>query len=296
MKLLPKTSAKPALTIIELIVAMSIFAVLATMGIMVLSQVSKISRQVEMEEYLYTETQAVLERISKTIQSSAIDYEEYYNQNIELGDYGENYGSYHAQFFDGVNEMGLNPATGDDKEANAFCAGDPTCSTIYSYHLVNELYLINGSGTERTYFAIEDDADGNQSIAVIEMQGSDTDEDGLIDAWVCSDGYTCDGTEILDDVSLGFLPNPVDLTDGDRYDTNFVPLTPSSINISEFYFYLSPIEDPFKGFAEDSEDVIESVQVQPKVTIIIIAEYIADNVLGSTAPNIQVQTTIGTGV
>ncbi|MBT5016406.1 type II secretion system protein [Candidatus Peregrinibacteria bacterium] len=303
MKHLPKNSKKPALTIIELIVAMSLFAILATMGVILLSNVSKMSREAEMEEYLFTETQAVIERISKTIQDSAIDYEEYNSRLLEQtidpsidsyagnSTYGDNYGSYHAKFFSGTSEIGINPSSASetDAEANAFCGGTLTCSDTIDYHETTELYLIDKTGTERTFFVTEDDSDGNKAIAMVIMEGTDTDANGLIDTWACATEpiFTCTGVDNH--------PLATDRNDLNRDNDDFVPLTPSNINIEELYFYISPLEDPYKGFAEDSSAVIESVQVQPKVTIMIKATYVADNVLGET-PEVTLQTTIGTGV
>lgn len=306
MKRLPQ---KPSFTLIEVIVAMTVFIMLATSGIMLLTQVSKMSHEVEMREVLYTETQAALEKMSRIIQDSAIDYEEYNSRILEQGisdpfgdpfggsaTYGDNYGEYHSNFFDATgNEVGINPAGGIDDTANAMCEGWASCSDNPTYYSVGELYLIDGSGTERTYFVLEGDGTEN-AISMIKMIGTDEidsggspGQNGLIDTWVCADNYTCNGTDSH--------PEPEDRTDG-RDSENFVPITPSNINIDELHFYIAPIEDPFKAFAEDqhgtsSTKTFESVQIQPKVIITIVASYV-DN--GITGPSITLQTTVGTGV
>ena len=69
----------------------------------------------------------------------------------------------------------------------------------------------------------------------------------------------------------------------------------------------TPLEDPFKGFAE-STTTFESVQLHPRVTIVLRAHYQvfnsdgtpidfsdAGNLLGE-APTITLQTTVDTGV
>ncbi len=291
MQLLPK---KPAMTIIEVIIAMTVFVILATSGIMLLGEVSKISQEVEMREYLYTEMQAVLERMSKTIQDSAIDYEEYYSWTTGATTYAESYGDYHAAFFNGSLETGKNPYDGSDSplHANALCNdGTPTCSSNLLFHQVEALYLIDGSGTERTFFVKEKDTDAD-AIAMVEMQGYDNQTvDGLIDAWECTSIYTCSATHGV----TGYdVPNVNDLLETDGRDNDdFVPITPTNISIDELYFYLSPIEDPYKAFAEDDSAIFESVQVQPKVTIVVTASYIT---AGMDGPSITLQTTIGTGV
>lgn len=306
MKRLP---LKPSFTLIEVIVAMTVFIMLATSGIMMLSQVSKMSHEVKMREYLYTETEAGLEKMSRIIQDSAIDYEEYNSRVLEQGvsnpfddpfggtaTYGDNYGAYHAKFFDATgNEVGINPTNNSDGTANAMCEGLANCSYNLIYYSVGELYLIDGFGTERTYFVLEGDGTEN-AISMLKMVGTDEldsdgliGQNGLIDTWVCATDYTCTGTDSH--------PSSDDRTDG-RDNNNFVPITPSNINIEELHFYLAPIEDPFKAFAEDqhgnnSTRTFEHVQIQPKVTITIVASYVDE---GITGPSITLQTSVGTGV
>ncbi len=295
---------------------MTVFVMLATTGIMLLSEVAKISREVEMKEYLYTEVQATMEKMSRIIQDSAIDYEEYYSRIIvQSGDisgepfgdsstYGDYYGFYHAQFFDGTgNETGINPAGGTDNTANAMCEGTPNCSDNTTLHEVTELYLIDGSGTEKTLFVLEqDDIDGNSGLAMLKMDGykHDQDSDGFIDAWVCASDYDCTGEEILDPDTGGIIgshPDPNDRID-DRDSDNFIPITPSKLHIDELHFYLAPIEDPFKAFAEDqssasSTETMGHVQIHPNVIITIVASYVDNGIVG---PSMTTQTSISTGV
>ena len=104
----PQPPPKPgprAVSIVELIIAITIFLVLITTGLTLVGNVSKAAKKVEMAEYLTTESQILLERIARQIQNSAIDYEEYYSHDV-LGaaspttyTYGTNYGEYHKQFF-----------------------------------------------------------------------------------------------------------------------------------------------------------------------------------------------------
>ncbi len=293
MKSLPR-----AFTLIEVIIAMTIFATLATLGVVMLDDVAKIRQEVQMEEYLYTETQALMERLAQTIQASAIDYEEYFNQELALSygassnDYGENYGLYHEQFYSGSFDMGMNPATGSPNVANAQCSGSALCSRDAQYHTTSELYLINKTGDLRTYFAIEEGA-----LSTVELEGIDTDGDDLIDAWVCTSDFTCNGTVITDGGGnpIGTIPDPNDLTDGNHNDNNFTRISPSNVTIDTLSFFLSPIEDPFKGFDETDSSVFKSVQLHPRVTIGITTHYDTTQGIANT-PTSTTQTTIGTGV
>ncbi|EKD93897.1 MAG: hypothetical protein ACD_28C00034G0009 [uncultured bacterium] len=296
-------------TLIEVIIAMTLFMTLATFGVMMVSNVSKASKKVEMEEYVYTEGQALLERITRTIQTSGIDYEEYYSQHI-LGEtlYGLNYGSYHQEFFNPSTqfETGKNPYEGSGKtpdKANAVCS-DSDCSTKPEHHQFDTLFLLNRSGNLKTHFVLE-----NDTLAIVEMEGIDEDGNGIPELWRCTQDFACTMAHPNKSGDPTYtLPDPNDSTDGVRDNTNFVPLSGQNIAIDSFQVYVSPIEDPYKGYNETSPLVFESVQIQPKVTIVLQIHYkIMDNAgneikledtgdyIGST-PKITLQTTVGTGV
>lgn len=356
-------SAKPrAISIVELIIAMTIFLVIITTGLVLVSQVSKAAKKVEMQEYLSTEGQALLERIARDIQTNAIDYEEYYSHYVlnpppAPYTYGTNYGEYHKQFFhpgypspnsppppnaagpdggygayctdettpfDPDNptsctpltstfdfETGAHPytsTTGDPEDANAFCnSSSPSystaCSSTLTLHEVNELYLINKAGDRKLIFALENYSPSSpiNTLSIVEMDGIDNNEDGITDTWICAPEFTCSQPG-----GPNSRPSSTDLTNG--IDSNdFIPTSPSSLAIQWIKFYISPIEDPFKGYNEIGT-VFESVQQQPRVTIVMNAKYqLYDNnnipvEFSRTAdyigapPEITFQTTVGTGV
>ncbi len=89
------------------------------------------------------------------------------------------------------------------------------------------------------------------------------------------------------------VPNLSDLTDTEgstAYD--FMAFTPSAINVQDFYVIITPMEDPYRAFAE------EDVQVQPQVTLIMtvtLSEDYSGNLLGEV-PSLTLQRTISTGV
>lgn len=91
---------KPAFTLVEVIVAMSLFAVLAVMTVQVFINVIQISKKVEIQQYVFTEAEAAMEKILREISRGTIDYDEYYSHEV-LGetDYGQNYGAYKAVFY-----------------------------------------------------------------------------------------------------------------------------------------------------------------------------------------------------
>ncbi|MFA5842921.1 MAG: prepilin-type N-terminal cleavage/methylation domain-containing protein [Candidatus Gracilibacteria bacterium] len=341
-------SFRPSFTLIEITVAITLFAILATAGVVMVSNVSNAARKVEMEEYLYTEAQNLLEKIAREIQASGIDYEEYYSRNviqvsvdpITAKTFGENYGEYHKQFFNPGSDddygalcvggsisypdplgsgcspntstfdydTGMNPYNGslsNPDTANAFCEGSSDCSSENSYYKTNELFLINKSGTERTYFILHNGT--VPSINTVKLTGTDTDGNGLVDAWHCSDEYMC-----TFDSYGNQLPDPADLTKGNDDNEDFKSISPQTLYIDELTFYITPLEDPFKGYAESSTTsggTFESVQLQPRVTIVLKAHYQTFSADGITpidfseaghllgqAPTLTLQTTVGTGV
>lgn len=352
-------SSKPkAVSIVELVIAMTIFLVLITSGLTMVSQVSKAAKKVEMEEYLTTEGQALLEKIAREIQVSAIDYEEYYSRYVlNASTYGEYYGEYHKQFFnpgynystpsanpqegpetggygaycnDGITaypgpsttsaivpcypfldtfdfEVGAHPFTGDPSNsppnpetANALCEGaSSNCSTQLLLHEVDELYLINKAGNRKIIIAKENGGTLADAVSVVILSGTDTNGDSIYETWRCASRFTC---------TTDMRPVVTDLTNGDRTDNNFIAYSPKNLSIEWIKFYISPIEDPFKGYNEISTAVFQSVQQQPRVTIVMNAKYqLYDNAGNPVAftrtndyignpPEITLQTTVGTGV
>ncbi len=288
-------------TLIELIIAISVFAVLAIMTIQIFSNIAGVSRKVEVQEYVFSEAEAAMERIIREIQRSAIDYGEYYSMNV-LGSsyYGQNGGAYKATFYDpgsgGPLVLGLDGGDGIDgtdcgsdteyfftedcedfdagtydsdtgrhyysdseagfmEDANAFCesvGGD--CYDV-GYSLQDELYLISADGYEKVMFARE--LNGSEYvISSLSMYGSDVDGDAVYDYWGCATEDDCFDTirhYEYDWITYYDYPIPesdLDLQDGSIDDVDFLPMTPSDINIVDLHFYISPLEDPYMGFAE----------------------------------------------
>lgn len=304
-----------AVSLPETIIAITLFSIIAGISIQFLDQLGKGQKKTEMQEYVAEEAWRVLEELGGAIKTSVVDYEEYYSREVYQPLYsmptpytfGENYGAYHATFFHPSSgyDTGAHPYGGsgfDPEEANAFCPtaglGDPNCATDNDLHARDELFLINAEGTRRTYFVVE-----NNTLSKVELVGSDTDQDSLIDTWACAPEYTCTGAFS----STGTLPNPADLTDGVADDNNFVRLTPSNLFVENLTFFISPLEDPFKGFNETAA-AFESVQQQPVVTVVLEARYqlydgngdpipvTAVNQYMGPAAETQVQGTFSTGV
>lgn len=333
---------KKAFTLIEMMISVTLFAVVASVSTVVMSNILKSTKKIQAQVFLYTEAQALMDQLDQAVKRNAIDYEAYFARNVgyqgtvDTGWATPDYGDYQQTFIDpgtqgipnttegvysGVNGYGsacsspttdeypadcpdqipltasLDLDTGEhpypDKSStdgasgtysNAMCEGLSTCTGI-SYYDSNELILINGGGDRRTIFEKELYSSSNYGISKVEMDGTDTDGDGSVDNWVCPDEYDCTGT--------GNIPNVEDLTDTDLDSDDFQYITPEMLNITSFYVYVVPIEDPYRAFGEDSL----SVQIQPHVTIVFTATLSSDyGTLLGTTPTITLQRTISTGV
>ena len=212
---------------------------------------------------------------------------------------------------------GKNPFDGNvfgdkgSEVANAFCDknfannADPNCGSPNqtNHHLQKQLYLINPQGTEKTILALKEITSGSQNehaLALLRLTGEDEDNDGIREQWAscssdpqnpfcCSKDFSCpaglpsgSGTQGPLESTLSF--NPVDNYQG------FVPISPTRSDVIALDFFVAPLEDPRKAFAEDSVDI----QQQPHVTIMITVQP-ARSVLQNytdTVPQITLQTTL----
>lgn len=193
-------------------------------------------------------------------------------------------------------DMGTHPFTGisdwgyseDVASMNAFCEaydGSIDCTDL-AYSVTDELILINSRGDERTVFVLEqfDAGSSEYRLSKAKLVGTDTDGDGIVDHWECSSHYDACGRD---------GPDPADLTNTDSGDgADFMPISPSALNVESFVVLISPTEDPYRAFGE------EDAQIQAQVTLILTVTLSKDyggNFLGEL-PTITLQRTISTGV
>lgn len=282
-----KTSRKRkrGFTLIEIIIAMTLFAIIAALGTTFFIQVSRIYKRVTLQNELLNETEFVMERLRQTIGENTLDYEEYYNQaqNGPGAEYGYKYGSdtdYGAQFYDSTT--GRATGTGPDGiSIDSNCTTPDGNSTTTGYPQC-QLYLINAAGDHKIIFAREETGTDESTdatkyaIAIAEMDGTDESTvDGIPDTWTCSSDFTsCAGTP----------PSAAD----------FIPITPSNMTITSLTFYVSPLKDPRKAFAEKDAEVV----IQPHVTIVLTAQLTDEAALGTygITPEIQLETTVSSRV
>ncbi len=186
-------------------------------------------------------------------------------------------------------------------------------------HFQDALYLINANGDQKTLIGRElinesldgdpdTEADNEYALSLVRLQGEDRDSDNIRETWFCLSDFLCTlsvsdilGTPIQkpskDDLaSVDSSLGGVEIINGE----DFIPLTPSSINVTSLKFLIAPLEDPHKAFFEDyvTQDYI---YMQPVVTIILTVKPAYKEAVKlfrdpKTFPEITLQTTISARV
>lgn len=354
---------KKGFTLIEVLIAMSLFTVAVTIASTILVDIVKLEKKSDIQNAIYEDARILMQQIVNEIKAGTIDYEEYFSVNVVQNGadpkfYGINYGIYASRFYDpgrsldtgpdpisnpedlGVEcsvqkpapdtdeceviynlssdlNTGQNPFEGSGlagNEANAFChKGHVTCKA--DQNIVDELYLIDSSGTRKTIIAkklMKDSEVKNFSIAMVRMTGSDYDQNGIVDVFTCDEGYSCtehgNGGGKVDFKTLikypmattdaFFTQNKITLPTNSDLDkpftesSQFVPLSPSRSNVEQLKFIIRPLEDPYKAYAE------KDMQSHPSVTILLTLG-LSDNAkreYPGEFQSITIQTTVAAGV
>ena len=263
-------------TLLETLVAIFIFTTVITLSITLFTNAFSGSRRIEVSRMLYEETRIALERIVKEVRRGTIDYEEYWSRNQngenESGDnnYGKNYGEYSAEFFLGnlADPEATNLTAEEiDRYSENLGVGPDALDDYMQDETEGELYLITSNGSEKTIFRSEIIAGETESrLYMLKLNGADSDGDLITDLWSPASDYV-DGVEYV-----------------------FQKIQPDSIKITDLKFFISPLKDPRKAFAEFTDDV----QIQPHVTILLTTEpsYEKSRGIKGTTPSITLQTTI----
>lgn len=360
---------KKGFTLIEILIAASLFVVVTTMTTMILFDIINTEKRTNILSAVYDDARVVMEQIATMIHENAIDYDEYYSVNViqkandEIA-YGMYHGVYSGRFYDpgltydgaGVGSQGDNPenlgvecsditpplsiseckiiyksskdkntgknpyeGSGDEEDTgNAFCdgnvaapAGGSGCGNYETSEDHNgasavhdELFLLSPDGTKKTIIAKIDTVNGGTdfSIGILELIGMDSDQNGMVDLFTCATDYSCDSAQA--NIALYLVtplilnPFPADIPAGLSISTRsdksaFIPITPFRSTVSSLKFIISPVEDPYKAYAE------AEMQTHPAVTILLTMEPSADEKArypGQNPPPIYIQRTVTAGV
>ena len=295
-------------TLIEALVAGSVFVIVMGMVGGILFNAFSTDRKATVSKNLYEETRIALERVAKEVRKGTIDYEEYWSWYRQPGGstgYGKNYGYYGLQFYRladfptqtpstpgtrsrsddntglsaGLSAIGNAKDSGYGRCAASLIPSVPTGTDPNNFEQC-ELYIISADGKEKTIFRVSKDmtvTPNEYRLTMLKLTGYDygadhvaardaadaTDGDGQIDTFV---------------------------SEGDYAGDKFLSIQPDTINIKRLSFFVAPLDDPRKAFANFSNDV----QIQPHVTIVISAEPSKkqQSALRGSIPQVTLQTTI----
>ncbi len=77
--------------------------------------ISRTNKKIEIQEYVFTEASAALEKMLREVSRSTVDYSEYYSMQVLGGTnyYGQNYGIYGALFYDPGTDGGPHDVSWD---------------------------------------------------------------------------------------------------------------------------------------------------------------------------------------
>jgi prepilin-type N-terminal cleavage/methylation domain-containing protein len=285
MQMIKKIFSRKGYTLIEILVAMSLFGTIMIIVGTSMANLYKIQRRQKALDSLYEESRFLAERVVKHIRNNTIDYSEYYLQARSLASrYGESPNDYENRFYSYVDAGGgtfkryLNMGffnTGADVSVANDNAADNALVDNYEQ---DELYLISGDGKTKTILkrmknGIDDDESGGaddgsvndtglEYIFMGKMVTDDLDSDGVYDTWVAHPDYKTTDSQ----VDCAAAPYKIWLNLGaNSHCMRFYSITPPLMEVKNLKFYISPLEDPRKAFAEDSKDI----QIQPHVTIVL---------------------------
>ncbi len=200
---------------------------------------------------------------------------------------------------------GRHPYDDDPAKGNAFC-GPPAggCGGDLSvYHKQDNLYLINEAGDKKTVLAletVEKTVDSNtfdeKTLSLVWLYGSDTDRNDVVDEWTVGPEFIGTGGAPITDAGLIADIDPADKNSPSEIYENFIPISPLRTNIVDLKFYITPLEDPYKAFAET--DPLTETLIQPRVTVVLTVQPSVTETQDYLGPVPQktLQTTIYSGV
>ncbi len=203
------------------------------------------------------------------------------------------------------------PYNGSGEASNAFCEeGEGNyCGAVEQNRVkVNELYLIDESGTRKTIIGKKLVSGDDYVLGLMRMTGRDLDQNGVIDVFSCDEEFACEDDAAAVEKGIfypfvqeaGFveandirLAEVADLERGLNIGTTqFAPISPLRTTIKDLQFIVRPLENPFKAYGEKNQ------QLHPTVTIVMTVGLGSDLAaeFSDEIEDITVQTTVSAGV
>ncbi|HPU94790.1 MAG TPA: prepilin-type N-terminal cleavage/methylation domain-containing protein [Candidatus Gracilibacteria bacterium] len=323
---------KRGFTLMEALIAASVFGMLSIIGATIFINISQSQRSTESYSALYEDARVIMENLANEIRNGTVDYEEYYNIKYTnpIGGqkyYGINRGVYASRFYDPGYTMacdtkeiiqGNNPADLgveylDENGLPTTCSNPETDPvTLFSLSVdkdmgkyqgsamsgndQDELYLISKDGRSKTIIRTQTKGTEDQVLSILRLEGKDTDNNGVIDGFFCNASISgCAGATMSPFNDTNKLV--AKYIDGESFDTTaspFTPISPLRSTVTDIHFIITPKEDPYKAFDEPD------VQIHPSVTIVMTLEPSSTEKTtlpaGQQDQSITVQTTVATGV
>ncbi len=341
---------KKSFTLIEVIIASSIFTVVSLIGVLVFTNIARIQKRIYLESAIYEDGRFLMERISREIRQNTVDYEEYYNRLVKQADFGRYQGCYASRFYNPGSSSSIGPGPGrigawcsvpanftpqqkpgciidkttldintgqnphaggliapnnDAASANAMCDlkfASTGCTMGAALNDQSQLYLIDAKGMQKTLIALKKTKDTplEYALSMLQLDGIDNNNDGIYETWYdagkanyyCDPAYNCDSADFA---PSGLLTDNLNAgTDPTKLWQGFVPISPLRTNIKSIHFYISPLEDPRKAFAENDP----AIQQQPHVTVVMTLTPASSELsaFGGTPPTITLQNTISSRI
>lgn len=313
-------------TLIEVLIASSIFAMVSMIGATIFMNISQSERKTSLTNAIYEDARVVMEMLAREIRAGTIDYEEYYSINVLSADhYGKNRGVYGSRFYDpGYKyikdtppEPGDNPAdlgtTCFDVDGNSGACKDAytilfplsvdknTGKNFYNDPSKANAFCDGVKGKcddkplDELYLI---SADGREKTILIKQKTSTSGDYAL--SMIKLEGTDKDTNGVVDtfecktDYKCSDDPPPKNIQE-DLFNiatADFIPISPLRSSISDLKFYISPADDPYKAFAE------KDMQYQPYVTIVLTLEPSVKEKANypGDPPKITIQTTVSAGV
>lgn len=126
------TARRGAFTLVEMLITLSIFVVVATISVSLLVNGLRAARKIQAQVLLYSEAQALMDQLARNVERGSVDYEAYYSREVKLATGWEtpNYGQY-AQSFYNPGNGGVDPGPYDDITGDLYKTPCPSHSTLY---------------------------------------------------------------------------------------------------------------------------------------------------------------------
>jgi hypothetical protein len=101
----------------EILISVSLFSIISLIAFNIFMNIARIQGRLALENAIYEDARFMMERMSRSIRSNTIDYEEYFNKAVSPDhQYGDFFGCYAAQFY--------NPGTGTATDLYKYPGGE----------------------------------------------------------------------------------------------------------------------------------------------------------------------------